>query len=47
VSAISALTRITAIADVFDVLSHERPYKRAWPLDDSATAPHQSCKKIE
>ena len=25
--------RITAIADVFDALAHERPYKKAWELD--------------
>jgi len=25
--------RITAVADVFDALTHERPYKPAWPLD--------------
>jgi putative two-component system response regulator len=25
--------RITAIADVFDALSHRRPYKPAWPFD--------------
>jgi len=26
--------RITAIADVFDALGHDRVYKKAWPLDD-------------
>jgi putative two-component system response regulator len=25
--------RITAVADVFDALTHERPYKDAWPVD--------------
>jgi len=25
--------RIVALADVFDVLTHARPYKKAWPLD--------------
>jgi putative two-component system response regulator len=25
--------RIVAIADVFDALTHERPYKEAWPVD--------------
>ncbi len=25
--------RIVALADVFDALAHERPYKQAWPLD--------------
>lgn len=24
--------RITTVADVFDALTHERPYKEAWPL---------------
>jgi putative two-component system response regulator len=24
--------RIVAVVDVFDALTHERPYKRAWPL---------------
>ncbi len=28
--------RIIAIADVFDALTSERPYKRAWPLDKAA-----------
>jgi len=27
--------RIVAIADVFDALTHDRPYKRAWPLGDA------------
>jgi PAS domain S-box-containing protein len=26
--------RITAIADVFDALGHDRVYKKAWPIDD-------------
>ncbi|MDQ4049149.1 MAG: HD domain-containing protein [Actinomycetota bacterium] len=25
--------RITALADVFDAITHERPYKEAWPID--------------
>jgi HD-GYP domain-containing protein (c-di-GMP phosphodiesterase class II) len=25
--------RITAIADVFDALTHARPYKEAWPVE--------------
>ena len=28
--------RITAVADVFDALTHERPYKSAWDLDRAA-----------
>jgi len=27
--------RIVAIADVFDALTSDRPYKRAWPLADA------------
>jgi HD-GYP domain-containing protein (c-di-GMP phosphodiesterase class II) len=27
--------RIVAVADVFDALTHARPYKQAWPLDDA------------
>lgn len=29
--------RIVAVADVFDALTHERPYKKAWPIE-AATA---------
>ncbi len=29
--------RLVAIADVFDALTHERPYKKAWPLEEAAT----------
>jgi len=28
-------SRIVAIADVFDALTHQRPYKRAWPVDQA------------
>ncbi len=27
--------RIVAVADVFDALTHERPYKRAWPAEEA------------
>ncbi|MGI9099172.1 MAG: HD domain-containing phosphohydrolase [Solirubrobacteraceae bacterium] len=27
--------RIVAVADVFDALTHERPYKDAWPVDEA------------
>jgi PAS domain S-box-containing protein len=31
--AIPLVGRIVAVADVFDALIHDRPYKRAWPFD--------------
>lgn len=27
--------RIVAVADVFDALTHDRPYKRAWPVEEA------------
>ena len=33
--AIPIAGRLVALADVFDVLTHERPYKSAWPLDEA------------
>jgi len=32
-SAIPLAARITALADVFDALTHNRPYKIAWPVE--------------
>lgn len=32
-NAIPLAARITALADVFDALTHKRPYKIAWPID--------------
>jgi putative two-component system response regulator len=32
-SAIPLAARITALADVFDALTHKRPYKVAWPVE--------------
>lgn len=32
-TAIPEVARITALADVFDALSHKRPYKPAWPFE--------------
>ena len=32
---IALVGRITAIADVFDALTSERPYKKAWTVDDA------------
>ena len=34
-TAIPLAARITALADVFDALSHKRPYKDAWSIDDT------------
>jgi putative two-component system response regulator len=31
--AIPLVGRIVAVADVFDALTHDRPYKRAWPVE--------------
>ena len=33
--AIPLHARITAVADVFDALTHERPYKEAWSIEES------------
>jgi putative two-component system response regulator len=32
--------RLVAVADVFDALTHQRPYKHAWPLDQAVTEIH-------
>ncbi len=29
--------RIVAVADVFDALTNERPYKKAWPFEEALT----------
>lgn len=34
-TAIPLMARITALADVFDALSHKRPYKDAWSIEDT------------
>jgi putative two-component system response regulator len=33
--------RIVAVADVFDALTHERPYKQAWPVEDALAEIHR------
>ncbi len=34
-NAIPLAARITALADVYDALTHKRPYKEAWPIDNA------------
>lgn len=38
--AIPQAARITALADVFDALSHKRPYKPAWPFERCVATIH-------
>jgi putative two-component system response regulator len=38
--AIPLVGRIVAVADVFDALTHDRPYKQAWPIE-------RACAEIE
>lgn len=38
--AIPLAGRITAVADVFDVLAHPRPHKQAWPLEKAVDEIH-------
>ena len=33
--------RIVALADVFDALTHSRPYKDAWPVDQAVEEVHR------
>lgn len=33
--------RIVAVADVFDALTHDRPYKKAWPLERALAEIHE------
>jgi len=40
--AIALVGRIVAVADVFDALTHDRPYKRAWP-EERAIAEIRRC----
>ncbi len=40
--------RIVAVTDVFDALTHERPYKKAWPVEEArAEIEKQSGKQFD
>jgi PAS domain S-box-containing protein len=39
--AIPLCARIVAVADVFDALTHTRPYKHAWPVADAVAEIHR------
>ena len=39
--AIPLAGRIVAVADVFDALTHKRPYKTAWPVDEAVAEIHR------
>lgn len=41
--AIPLVGRIVTVADVFDALTHERPYKKAWPVADAAAEIQAQC----
>jgi putative two-component system response regulator len=38
--------RIVTVADVFDALTHERPYKKAWPLEEALAEMEMLSGKI-
>ncbi|NTV62619.1 MAG: response regulator [Oscillochloris sp.] len=40
-AAIPIMARIVAVADTFDALTHERPYKRAWSVEESISELHK------
>ncbi len=42
-TAIPLSARIVALADVYDALTHDRPYKYAWPEDRAVDEIHRLC----
>ena len=45
---IPLVSRIVAVADVFDALTHQRPYKDPWPVDDAIREiEHQSGQQFD
>jgi putative two-component system response regulator len=45
---IPLVSRIVAVADVFDALIHARPYKKAWPVEDAvAELLHQRGRQFD
>jgi putative two-component system response regulator len=42
---IHVFSRIVAVADVFDALTSERPYKKAWTLDAAAKFIHEESAR--
>lgn len=40
---IPLIGRLVAVTDVFDVLTHRRPYKEAWPLEQAVTEIEQGA----
>ena len=46
--AIPMAARIVAVADVFDALTHERPYKKAWSVEEALLEMrHQSGRHFD
>tara|TARA_Y100001970_G_C13886006_1_gene676252 strand:- start:388 stop:789 length:402 start_codon:yes stop_codon:yes gene_type:complete len=37
--------RIVTVADIFDALTHKRPYKKSWSVENSLTELHQMVEQ--